>query len=102
MNFELILKFLKDIGKNNDRDWFEKNKPKYLAAKDSFDEFVAPLLDELIKFELSNGQSKKMNQILGLVKNHFSDKTDEFVKSTVNSMINQGILTDYEGNISIL
>lgn len=53
MNFELILKFLKDIGKNNDRDWFEKNKQKYLAAKDSFDEFVAPLLDELIKIDSS-------------------------------------------------
>ena len=53
MNFELILKFLKDIGKNNDRDWFEKNKSKYLAAKDSFDEFVAPLLEELIKFDNS-------------------------------------------------
>ncbi len=57
MNFEIILKFLKDLGKNNDRDWFEKNKPKYLAAKDSFDEFVAPLLDELIKVD---------NALLGL------------------------------------
>ncbi len=53
MNFELILKFLKDIGKNNDREWFEKNKSKYLAAKDSFDEFVIPLLEELIKFDSS-------------------------------------------------
>ncbi len=51
MNFELILKFLKDLSKNNDREWFEKNKPKYLAAKDSFEEFVAPLLNELIKFD---------------------------------------------------
>lgn len=48
---ELILKFLKDLSKNNDRDWFEKNKPKYLAAKEEFDGFVAALLDELTKFD---------------------------------------------------
>ena len=33
MDFPLILKFLKDLAKNNDREWFEKNKPKYLQAK---------------------------------------------------------------------
>ena len=51
MNFDLIFKFLKDISKNNDRVWFEKNKPKYLAAKDEFDSFVAALLEELIRFD---------------------------------------------------
>ena len=51
MNFELIFKFLKDLSKNNDREWFEKNKPKYLAAKEEFDGFVTALLDELIKFD---------------------------------------------------
>jgi uncharacterized protein (DUF2461 family) len=44
MDFPLMLKFLKDLAKNNDREWFEKNKPKYLAAKESFDEVVASLM----------------------------------------------------------
>jgi uncharacterized protein (TIGR02453 family) len=51
MNFELIFKFLKDLSKNNDRDWFDKNKSKYLAAKEEFDVFVAAALDEFIKFD---------------------------------------------------
>jgi uncharacterized protein (TIGR02453 family) len=48
MDFKLILSFLKNLSKNNDREWFEKNKPKYLEAKESFDEFVAVLLEKMI------------------------------------------------------
>jgi uncharacterized protein (TIGR02453 family) len=51
MEFAPIFKFLKDLKKNNDRVWFEKNKPKYLAAKQGFEEFVAQLLNELSKFD---------------------------------------------------
>ena len=53
MNFDHILKFLKDIAKNNDREWFEKNKSKYLEAKNGFDEFLSNLLLELTKFDES-------------------------------------------------
>jgi uncharacterized protein (TIGR02453 family) len=51
MDFTPILKFLKDLSKNNNRDWFEKNKPRYTAAKESFEDFVAVLLDDLIEFD---------------------------------------------------
>lgn len=51
MHFERILKFLKDLTKNNDRTWFEKNKPRYLDAKKDFEDFVAALQDEIIKFD---------------------------------------------------
>jgi len=53
MNFDQILKFLKDIAKHNDRDWFEKNKSVYLEAKNGFDEFLTALLPELAKFDES-------------------------------------------------
>lgn len=51
MQLEFILKFLKDISKNNDREWFEKNKPRYLKAKEGFEEVVGAVLKELVKFE---------------------------------------------------
>src|SRR5688572_24455263 len=51
MNFPFILKFLKDISKNNDRMWFEKNKERYLEAKQSFEDFVGELLKEMTKFD---------------------------------------------------
>lgn len=51
MKFEPTLKFLKDIAKNNDRVWFEKNKSRYLDAKQQFEDFVTALLAELAKFD---------------------------------------------------
>jgi uncharacterized protein (TIGR02453 family) len=50
MDFNQILTFLSKLAKNNNRDWFEKNKGTYLEAKENFDEFVASMLGELIKF----------------------------------------------------
>ncbi|HEY0769334.1 MAG TPA: DUF2461 family protein, partial [Sphingobacteriaceae bacterium] len=55
MNFEVILKFLKDIKKNNDRSWFEKNKSRYLEAKQGFEDFVGELLKEFVKFDSKLG-----------------------------------------------
>lgn len=51
MNFDLILNFLKAIARNNNRVWFEKNKPKYLDVKLNFEDFLEALHLELLKFE---------------------------------------------------
>src|SRR4051812_38615262 len=56
-----ILKFLKAVGKNNNREWFEKNKPTYLKAKDGFDDFLESLHKDLVKFDdsLANMNPRK-------------------------------------------
>ncbi len=46
-----VLLFLSKLSRNNNRDWFEKNKPAYLAAKDEFENFVAAVLRETLKFQ---------------------------------------------------
>lgn len=51
MELNNILKFLKALAKNNDREWFEKNKPTYLAAKELFDNFLTALLQEMEQFD---------------------------------------------------
>ena len=56
MNFTDILSFLKLIDKNNNRDWFEKNKPKYLVAKLEFENFLGELHAELVKFDEKSGR----------------------------------------------
>jgi uncharacterized protein (TIGR02453 family) len=43
--------FLKDIKKHNDRDWFAKNKDRYVAANDDFIQFVQTLIDQIGKFD---------------------------------------------------
>jgi uncharacterized protein (TIGR02453 family) len=55
MKVEHILKFLKDLSRHNDRQWFEKNKLRYLEAKLCFEEVVGNVLDELVKFESGLG-----------------------------------------------
>lgn len=55
MNFDHILKFLKAIAKNNDREWFEKNKPTYLLVKANFEDFLEAFHVELVKFDYSLG-----------------------------------------------
>ena len=62
MDFKGIYKFLQSIKKNNNRPWFEKNKPTYLEAKEFFENFVGGFLDELIRFnpELVGLNPKKL------------------------------------------
>ena len=44
---KLILPVLKELEKNNNRDWFNANKNTYLQAKSEFDEFIESLIKEL-------------------------------------------------------
>jgi uncharacterized protein (TIGR02453 family) len=43
------LKFLKDLKKNNNREWFEKNRKVYEVAKADYAEFINKVLTELKK-----------------------------------------------------
>jgi uncharacterized protein (TIGR02453 family) len=45
------VQFLKDLKKNNDREWFNTNKEKFIAANDNFMQFVQGLINEVIKFD---------------------------------------------------
>lgn len=62
MNVTFILKFLKDLSRHNDREWFEKNKSRYLEAKAGFEEVVEAVLKEVVKFEpaLAGLDAKKL------------------------------------------
>ena len=53
MDHKLTLKFLKDIARNNNRSWFEKNKARYLEVKNGFDDFLENVHGRLLKFDQS-------------------------------------------------
>ena len=38
------LKFLKDLGKNNNKAWFDTNRNRYVEAKEDFEQFITSLL----------------------------------------------------------
>lgn len=48
-----VLKFLKDLQKNNNREWFNASKKRYEEAKAEFDRFVNALIQEIANFDAS-------------------------------------------------
>ncbi len=51
MQLQNVLRFLEELKENNNREWFNENKNRYLATKDDFDEIVAFLIKEIAKFD---------------------------------------------------
>lgn len=47
------LQFLKELKKNNNRDWFLDNKKKYETSKAEFIEFIDALIHQISKFDPS-------------------------------------------------
>ncbi|MDP2388140.1 MAG: DUF2461 domain-containing protein [Bacteroidota bacterium] len=46
-----VLKFLASLGKNNNKDWFDKNKKIYTEAKETFKTEVAKIIAACNKFD---------------------------------------------------
>jgi uncharacterized protein (TIGR02453 family) len=63
MNFNGIKKdtidFLKDLGKNNTRDWFSANKERYMKAHSNVADFADALIAEMNKHDQIETQSGK-------------------------------------------
>lgn len=53
------LKFLKELSKHNDRDWFNANKERYLREYESFVVFAEALLKEMNKHDVIETASGK-------------------------------------------
>ena len=48
---ESTFKFLRDLSKNNQRDWFQKHKGRYTSAHENFKEFSSTLFNEMSKID---------------------------------------------------
>lgn len=53
MDINNTLEFLKKLSRNNNREWFEKNKSRYLEIKNEFELFVTDVLLDMITFDES-------------------------------------------------
>ena len=56
-----VIPFLQDLTKNNNREWFNDNKNRYLLAKDEFEAFIIDLLPRMagVDKELSGLEPKQ-------------------------------------------
>jgi uncharacterized protein (TIGR02453 family) len=46
-----VLSFLKDLKKNNNREWFDENRERYQEAKQAFELYVLEVMGEIQKFD---------------------------------------------------
>lgn len=53
------LDFLSDLKKNNNRDWFNENKPRYIAAHENVINFMDQLIAEMKKVDNIENESGK-------------------------------------------
>lgn len=50
---KVILSFLKELARNNNREWFQENKPLFEEAKNEFEVFIDGLIPAIAKFDES-------------------------------------------------
>lgn len=60
MNYNELIKFLAALQKNNNKEWFEKNRPRYESLRKEFLEFITSVIMGLLEFDhsLSNTEPK--------------------------------------------
>jgi uncharacterized protein (TIGR02453 family) len=83
-------KFLKDLKKNNNKTWFEKNKSAYVDAKDDAEHFVEQLINGLGKIDADIAvlQAKDCTYRIYRDVRFSSDKTP--YKTHVGAFLNKG------------
>lgn len=53
MNRKLILDYLSDLGKNNNRSWYHENKEQFKKANQEFEDLIQSLIFEIGKTDAS-------------------------------------------------
>ena len=58
-NFSPTLQFLEELSQNNQKTWFDANRPAYQSARGTFEDFINHLIDELRSSDELLGLSAK-------------------------------------------
>lgn len=85
------LNFLKTIKTNNNKDWFDKNKDRYLEAKEEFELFVDKLIKGTAKFDKKiSSDMKAKDCVFRIYKDVRFSKDKTPYKSNFGASINPG------------
>lgn len=84
------LDFLKAIKKNNDREWFEKNKDRYITAKDNVGELIDAFLAEAVKFEKGFANLSAKDCVFRIYRDVRFSKDKKPYKTNLGAGINVG------------
>jgi uncharacterized protein (TIGR02453 family) len=84
------IKFLKDLKKNNNKEWFEKNRKVYEAAKADYLDFVGRLLIALKKKDITLEQLEPKQCIFRINRDVRFSKDKSPYKTNMGASINKG------------
>ena len=84
------LDFLSAIKKNNNREWFEKNKDRYLDAKDNVAELIDAFLKEAVKFEKGLASLTSKDCVYRIYRDVRFSKDKKPYKSNLGASVNVG------------
>ena len=84
------LTFLKQIKANNNKDWFDKNKDKYLLAKDDVNNFVDDLIKSFSTFNKSLAGLKAKDCVFRIYRDVRFAKDKRPYKTNMGAGINAG------------
>ncbi len=88
---QTVLKFLKQLSTNNNKDWFEANKALYLQAKQEFEEHVDKIIIGIAKFDKKIQPSLTAKQcVFRIYKDVRFSKDKSPYKTNMGASINPG------------
>ncbi|HNP24585.1 MAG TPA: DUF2461 domain-containing protein [Panacibacter sp.] len=84
------IRFLKDLRKNNNKEWFEKNRKQYEAAKEDFAQLVQTLIDRFANKDEEIAQLKAKDCTFRINRDVRFSKDKSPYKTNMGASINKG------------
>lgn len=84
------LKFLSQLKKNNNKTWFDNNRPAYLDAKGDFENFVQKLIASISTFDASIKELQPKNCVFRINRDVRFSKDKSPYKINMGASLNRG------------
>lgn len=84
------IKFLKELKKNNNKAWFDANRPVYELAKKDYETFIQQVIDKLAKSDESIGGLKAKECMFRINRDVRFAKDKSPYKTNFGAFINKG------------
>lgn len=84
------VRFLKDLKKNNNKEWFEKNRKQYEAAKEDFAQLVQTVIDKFAKKDEDIAHLKAKDCTFRINRDVRFSKDKSPYKTNMGASINKG------------
>ncbi|MGQ1787367.1 MULTISPECIES: DUF2461 domain-containing protein [unclassified Saccharicrinis] len=85
-----IFDFLVELSVNNNREWFQENKPKYQTAKEAFEEYINQLIGVVHNIDPSIGHPHAKDCIFRIFRDVRFSKNKEPYKNNFGAYISHG------------